>query len=200
MRNFNIDKGILETYVETGPYRRTHNMACVAETVPDAIRCTKQLPDGSLEERSIRFNPDHPERIQVEFAIALRGDKPQDWRFTSQTGFHPGTRAKDADTLSVYAKTDRWQIVNRGWLVDKGPDAETLRNARGGGLAFYNHDAKYGALIRYPAEEVGELYLFWHPERPQLNLDVRTPKVTLQPGQSLRLHYTIEYLESPPAD
>ena len=89
-------------------------------------------------------------------------------------------------------------MVNRGWHIDDGPDAQTMLNARGGGFAFYNHEAKFGALITYSPEEVGQLYMFWHPERPQLNMDLRTPKVTLSPGQSLQLHYTLEYIAEPP--
>lgn len=29
-------------------------------------------------------------------------------------------------------------------------------------------------------------------------MDLRTPTVTLSPGQSLQLHYTVEYLAEPP--
>jgi hypothetical protein len=73
-----------------------------------------------------------------------------------------------------------------------------LRNAKGGGFAFYNHEAKFGALITYLPAELGELYMYWHRERPQLNLDIRSPTVTLDRGQTLQLHYTIEYLAEPP--
>ena len=40
--------------------------------------------------------------------------------------------------------------------------------------------------------------MYWHRERPQLNLDIRSPTVTLDRGQTLQLHYTIEYLAEPP--
>jgi hypothetical protein len=88
--------------------------------------------------------------------------------------------------------------MNRGWYVDDGPDAEKLQNAKGSGYAFFNHEAKFGALITFTPEEVGQLYMFWHPERPQLNLDVRTPTTTLNPGQTMQLRYTLEYLVEPP--
>jgi hypothetical protein len=195
MQNFNIEKGILETFVETGPYRRSWNMECTAETTPTSITCVKTLDDGTREERTISLAED---KVEVGFKIVQAASKSETWRFTSQVGFHPGTRSKDADVLTVCVKDDAWKAVNREWLVDKGPDAGLLESAKGGGYAFYNRDAKYGALISYRPEEVGELKLFWHPERPQVNLELRTQKTKLEPGQSLGLAYTIEYLTDAP--
>lgn len=198
MQTSNLEKGRLETFVVVGTYPREQHLDCNVATVKDAITLTKKLDDGTVEERVIRLSEEQPEKVQVSFRLVQGRAAPQAWRFTSQTGFHPGTPTKDADTLTVYAKCPEWTVVNRGWSVDDGPAAETLRNAKGGGLGFYNHESKFGALITYPPEELGQLYFFWHSERPQLNLDVRTPTVTLTPGQTLQLHYTIEYLAAPP--
>ncbi len=193
-----MDKGILETFVISGGYKRTAHMECAAEATKDAVTLTKKLDDGTVETRIFRLSEDAPEKVQVSFSLTQGGTAPQKWRFDSQTGFDPGTHAKDADTLTVYAKAPEWTVMNRGWYVDDGPDAEKLQNARGGGFAFFNHEAKFGALITYVPEEVGQLYMFWHPDRPQLNMDVRTPTTTLNPGQILQLHYTIEYIAEPP--
>ncbi len=199
-----MDKGALETFVVSGGYHRTPHMECAAEItngkdgVPNAITLTKKLDDGTVETRVFRLADDAPGKVQVSFSLTQGGTVPQSWRFDSQTGFDPGTHAKDADTLTVYAKAPEWMVVNRGWYVDDGPDAEKLQNAKGGGFAFYNHDAKFGALITYVPEEVGQLYMFWHPDRPQLNMDVRTPTTLLNPGQAMQLHYTLEYLTEPP--
>jgi hypothetical protein len=193
-----MDKGILETFVISGGYRRTAHMECAAETTKDAVTLTKKLDDGTVEQRIFRLSEDAPEKVRVSFSLTQGGTAPQKWRFDSQTGFDPGTHAKDADTLTVYAKAPEWTVMNRGWYVDDGPDAERLQNAKGGGFAFYNHEAKFGALITFTPDEVGQLYMFWHPERPQLNMDVRTPTVTLNPGQTMQLHYTLEYIAAPP--
>jgi len=198
MQTTDMEKGRLETYVVVGTYPREQHMTCTLNTAMDVITLVKELDDGTVEERVIRLSEDLPEKVQVSFRLVQGVKSPQAWRFTSQTGFDPGTRAKDADQLMVYAKTSEWKVVNRGWQVDDGPSAETLRNAKGGGFAFYNHEAKFGALITYLPAELGELYMYWHRERPQLNLDIRSPTVTLDRGQTLQLHYTIEYLAEPP--
>lgn len=197
MQNLNIDKGILETYVETGNYRRTQQLECTAEATSDTIRMTKTLPGGTKEERTVCLDNEQPELVRVGFAINQGGANEQSWRFISQTGFHPGTRTKNADQLSVYVRSNGWKVVNRGWIVDKGPDAEVVRTAKEGQIAFFNHKSKFGALIACPPQEVGEFCFYWHPERPQLNLEVRTPKATLKPGESLKLGYMIRYLDKP---
>jgi len=198
MQTPDMDKGVLETFVISGGYKRTSHMGCAAETTKDTITLTKKLDDGTVESRVFRLAEDAPEKLQVSFSLTQGGTAPQKWRFDSQSGFDPGTHAKDSDTLTVYAKAPEWMVMNRGWYVDDGPDAEKLQNARGGGYAFFNHEAKFGALITYVPEEVGQLYMFWHPDRPQLNMDVRTPTTTLNPGQTMQLHYTIEYITEPP--
>jgi hypothetical protein len=204
-----MEKGILETYVLSGSYKRTQQMNCTAEVettdtaakdggAPSKITLTKKLEDGTVEQRVFRLSDDAPKKVQMSFSLTQGGTAPRPWRFNSQTGFDPGTHTKDADTLTVYAKAPEWTVMNRGWYVDDGPDAEKLQNAKGGGYAFFNHEAKFGALITFTPEEVGQLYMFWHPERPQLNMDVRTPTTTLNPGQTMQLRYTLEYLVEPP--
>lgn len=200
MRNFNIEKGIITTFVETGTYRKTENVKCTAETTPTAIRCLKTLPDGTREERVVRLSEQDPGRVQVEFNLVQASTGSQAWRFFSQAGFLPSTQSKDAGVLSVYVNGTGWQTVNRDWAMDHGPDGALLKKVSGGAYAFYDHEAKYGALIRYRPEEVGELFLYWHPERPQVNLELRTPLATVPPGKSLKLAYTIEYLAEAPQD
>jgi hypothetical protein len=173
-------------------------MNCILDQAKDAITLTKKLGDGTVEQRVISLSEDAPERVKFSFRLVQGDARSQLWRFTSQTGFDPGTHTEDAEKLTVYAKAPGWKVVNRGWHVDDGPDAKTLQQARGGGLAFYNHEAKFGALITYLPQELGQVYMCWHPERPQLNMDVRTPTVTLTPGQALQMYYTIEYLTQPP--
>lgn len=110
----------------------------------------------------------------------------------------PDTHSKDADILTVSVKDGKWKTINRGWQMDKGPDGGLLKTAKDGAYAFYDHEANYGALIQYQPQVVDELFLYWHPERPQVNLELRTPMTTLEPGKSLQLAYTIEYLAKAP--
>jgi hypothetical protein len=198
LQTSNLEKGRLETYVVAGTYAREQHLNCSVNATKEAITLTKKLDDGTVEQRVIGFSQDLPKKLQIAFRLVQGRNAPQAWRFYSQAGWDPGTPARDAEILSVYARTPEWKVVNRGWQLDDGPDAETLRKAKGGGFAFYNHESKFGALINYLPAEVGQIYLFWHPERPQLNMDVRTPAVTLNAGETLQLHYSIEYLAEPP--
>lgn len=200
MQSSNIEKGILETFVQTGPYRRVDNLECTAETEPGAIVLTKKLPDGTVEKRAFRLDDAAHDKLRVEFTVTQGGAAQETWRFYSQTGFHPGTKTRNADVLSVYVLDGDWKVVNRDWMVDKGPDADLLKKVGGGGFAFFNHEARFGARMTFNPQEAGELYMFWHPERPQLNMEIRTPKATLQPGQGLHLAYTIEYLDNAPGE
>lgn len=198
MKSFDIEKGILETFAVVGPYRRTQLMQCRVETTGTAIKMEKELPDGSTEIRTISLSPETPGKLRVHFSLTQGGQSTQSWRFNSQTGFNPGTRTKDAGILSVYVGNDGWKRVNQGWNIDDGPDAELMDNPRDGGFAFFNHEAKFGALLTFDPKQVGKVYMFWHPERPQLNMDVRTPTVALEPGHTLELDYNLEYLTEAP--
>ena len=144
-------------YVVVGNYTREQHLKCVVDQAKDAITLTKKLGDGTVEQRVISLSEDTPERVQVSFRLVQGDTRSQMWRFNSQTGFDPGTHTQDAEKLTVYAKAPEWKVVNRGWRVDDGPGAKTLQQAKGGGLAFYNHEAKFGALITYLPQELGQV-------------------------------------------
>lgn len=142
-------KGRLETYVVAGTYPREDHLNCRVSSTPEAITLTKELDDGTAEERVICLSPAEPGKVHVSFRLLQGRPGPQVWQFYSQAGWDPGTSSAESEALTVYARTKEWQVVNRSWHVDDGPDAQTLLHARGGGFAFYNHQAKFGALITY---------------------------------------------------
>ena len=112
--------------------------------------------------------------------------------------FDPGSGSDDSKVVAVYVKDGGWTLVNHEWKNGTGPDAEKLDKAKGGGFAFFNHEAGFGAEVTYDPAKAGHPSLWWNPERPQVNLEVFSPDVELKTGESLSLNYKFEYLKEPP--
>jgi hypothetical protein len=197
-RMWDFEKGVVETAVETGPYQRAPHTAYTAETTSNAITLRHETSFGSLETRVIRLPEETPDQIRVEFMLEQKGPDTHPWRFNSRCGFDPGIRTLDANLLSVYVNNDGWKRVNSGWINNDGPNAHLMDHPTGGGFAFFNHEAKFGALIAFDPKDVGKNGLFWCPERPLLVLETHTPTVSVAPGEALTLGYTIQYITSPP--
>jgi hypothetical protein len=100
--------------------------------------------------------------------------------------------------LSVHIKNDTWAKINREWKMDTGPDVEILNKAKGGAFAFFNREAGFGALVTYDPARIDHPYLWWNPERPQVNLELFTPAIELKTGESLAFTYQFEFLKEPP--
>jgi len=73
-----------------------------------------------------------------------------------------------------------------------------LAKAKGGGFAFFNHDAGFGALVTYDPATIERPYLWWSTERPQVNLELFSSAAELKTGESLSLKYEFQYLKEPP--
>jgi hypothetical protein len=102
--------------------------------------------------------------------------------------------------MSAYIKKDgKWEKFNRNWTFGNNSEAMgMLKKATGGEFAFYNHEAGFCVLVTYNPTMFAFPRLWWVPERPQINLELFTPGVTLKPGQSLRFAYGFKYLKLPP--
>ena len=198
-RMWDFEKGVFETAVEIGPYQRAPHTAYTAETTAGAVTLRHETAFGSKETRVIRLPEETPDLVRVEFTVEQRGTEAHAWRFNSRCGFDPGIRTLDAGRISVYVDRDGWRRVNRDWINNGGPDAALMDHPSGGRFAFFNHEDKFGALISFDPKEVDKTGLFWTPERPLLALETHTPTVTLAPGETLRLAYTIGYLDAAPA-
>ncbi|HPC16794.1 MAG TPA: DUF4838 domain-containing protein [Candidatus Hydrogenedentes bacterium] len=160
-----------------------------------SIVLAKTLEDGSTFERRIALDGD-----AIAFASKLTNAtaQPKEYQFKAHPEFDAATNTADSDIVTAYIKDAEWKKINRHWIMDKGPDAGLLKQAQGGGFAFFNHKEKFGVNVSYDPAKIGEPYLFWNPEWSQINLELFTPAKELKPGESLSLEYTYRFLGEPP--
>jgi len=159
---------------------------------------TKTLEDGSIIQRRVTLDPQAPEKISFEWTLTHKGPQPKTYQVKARPEFDPGSNSDDSKVISMYVKDGGWTLVNHEWKNNTGPDAEMLNKAKGGGFAFFNHEAGFGAEVTYDPAKVDHPSLWWDPDRPQVNLEVFSPASELKTGESLSLNYKFEYLKEPP--
>ena len=68
----------------------------------------------------------------------------------------------------------------------------------GGVFAYYNHPAGFGVEQRFDPADFESLALFWSPGRRQVNLEMNSRVVALEPGEQAGYAYEVRYLDAPP--
>ncbi len=179
-------------------YNDAKPAAFTAKLDGTVLSLSKALEDGSVIERSIALKPDAPSKIFFSSKITHKGPAAKTYQFKSHPEFDPGSNSANCEIISAYAKDSAWTRFNREWKRDEGPDAELLNKAKGGAFAFFNHEAHFGLSVNYDPVQVDHPYLWWRPDLEQINLELITPAVELQPGGSMKLDYAFELLAEPP--
>jgi len=197
-RMWDFEKGVIETAVESGPYQRAPHTAYLAETSPNAITMRHETPFGAVETRVVHLPEETPDQVRVEFTLEQKGPGTHQWRFNALCGFDPGIRTMDAGRMSVYVNSGGWKRVNKDWVFNEGPDAGLMAHPDGGGFAFFNHEDKFGALLRFDPKQVSKNGLLSFPERPLLVMEVHTPTVEVAQGETLKLEYSIQHITEAP--
>ncbi len=192
--------GFVGTHEEWWANQNAHTEKTVFSVKQDgqSLTLTRSLPAGSKMVRRIRLERDAPEKVCFETTITHQGDTPKTYQVKVHPEFNAHTNTDDSTVLSAYVKRHRWMRFNRGWKQYDGPKAGLLKGAKGGGLAFYNHEAKFGMLVTYPPAQYDGPRLWWRPEDAQVNLELITPAVELTKGKLLEYAYQFEYLTKPP--
>lgn len=162
------------------------------------VTLTKTLPDGSTIVRIIALREDHPERIYCESTITHQGTEPKEYQIKVHPEFDVVTPTKSTDIITGYVLNGRWAKFNDEWEIYTGPKGELLKNARGGAFAFFNHRVRCGMVEKYRPEQLDSPRFWWHPDWPQVNLELFTRKVMLNKGESFSYQYEFEYLSAPP--
>ncbi len=188
------------THEEWWAHEDTHPAKTVFTAMRDgtSLTLTTQLKENGTMVRRIGLDPADAKRVWFETTITHDGQTPKKYQVKVHPEFDAGTTSDDSAILAAYVKRDRWVKFNDGWERYDGPKADLLKSAPGGGLAFYNHDAKFGMLVTYDPEQIAEPRLWWHAERSQVNLELITREVELKNGEAFRYAYTFEYLDEPP--
>lgn len=188
------------THQELGMQGYDHKKPAAFSAQQDKLSLvlTKQLPDASTIARRVWLTPTQPEKIFFQTTITHRGEAAKTYQTKAHPEFDTHTKTEDSNVLTAYVKRDRWVKFNNDWSRDHGPKEHLLKTAKGGGLAFFNHDADFGMLVTYKPEHCQEPRLWWNPDRSQANLELITPAVKLNKGQTFAYAYQFEYLTEPP--
>lgn len=159
---------------------------------------SKTLEDGSTLKRLIHVGTLANPSIRFETHLTHRGKTPRTYQFEVHPEYDAGTASNKAETLGVYIKNQDWVLFNTDWQIDRGPRQDLLKTAQGGGFAYYNHKRGFGVRETYDPKAFEKPFLHWMPERKQLQLQLTTRAVKLQPQQSYSFSYQIDYLRNPP--
>lgn len=133
--------------------------------------------------------------IRCVSALENRSDEPRQRRLVVHPEWDAGTDSADHRDLGAYVRIEgRWRAFNRDLHQDQGPDTPLLREGlAGGAIGFYNHREKYGLVMRFEPQNIARLRTWWVPQYRQINCELETPLLTLQPGEIAEVRYTVEF-------
>ena len=193
----NVLQGALDEVGQKG-FLSTAFSPFKAESTADSIHMTRTLEDGSTVERRISLSKAHPDIIEFETRLTHRGAKPVSYQYRARPEFDAFTGTNDANLMCVYIKGASWRQINRGWKDNNGPDKEAMLAAKGGGIAYFNQDAKAGVRITYSTNSVKYPQLWWRPQYQQVNLELFSMERELKAGETLDFAYQFQFLNEPP--
>lgn len=177
-----------------------------AKVEGSVLTLTRQLADGSNIVRTIELKPEAHAKIFCRSVVVHQGAEPKVYRIMAQPTFGAGTYTRDYRKLAGYCKTGdsdrKWTVLDENWKEGVNPRQDLLnRSLAGGGIAFYNHEMRFGVAETYdpsPFAFVKFRWIGWLGPRPQLGLELMTKETELKKGESLSYSYQLEYLDQPP--
>jgi len=170
-----------------------------AERDGQSVKLTGKLLDGVTVQRRISLSASEPGKVFFESQVTNTAQAPVRLQIKARPEFNAATRTRDSRILAAYVNRDgSWVTFNEGWHQYDGPKKDLLKTAKGGGLAFFNNEAKFGMHLIYRPDQYAEPRLRWIPDLTQINLEVWTPDAELKTGESLKYAYQMEYLSEPP--
>jgi len=164
----------------------------------NSIVLTKTLDDGSEIQRIIRLGEGDDDKVHFESSITHKGSEPKAFQLRVHPEYDAASSSKDGSVVSGYAKNGEWRWINQEWDFDHPPEEDFLRESKGGGIAFFNHQARYGIRQTFDPEAFEYPYFWWGPRKFQVNLELVTKKQTLQPGEIFKFGYAVEFLSEAP--
>lgn len=172
---------------ENAPARPFH-----AERIPGGVVLTKTDGDSVVHARRLVLDGGV---IRCTSTLENRGAAPRTRRLVVHPEWDAGTASADVRDLGAYVRIDgRWRAFNRDLHQDRGPDTALLQAGLAGrAMAFYNHREGYGLVLRYESPNVAGLRTWWVPQYRQINLELETPPLVLQPGDIAEIRYTVEF-------
>jgi hypothetical protein len=163
----------------------------------NSVFITREFNDGSVWHRKIFLDKEIQEiRIIAEYTA---GQEKSDWEIHERPCLFRISGSEDPKVVPVYTKDSGWMQGNLDWQFDREIIFQHLLRTDTActSYAFYDHLKNYGISQNFNQGTFRRFFLFWHPGRKELGMEMYMPAQTLQKGQKLSFSYGINYLESP---
>ncbi|HNQ72685.1 MAG TPA: DUF4838 domain-containing protein [Verrucomicrobiota bacterium] len=163
---------------------------------PHDARFTLTTKDGARLERRITLQGE-----AIRFTTVATAGKARTFDFQIHPEYDTATGTDDPEVLAIYVRQPGWQQVNRHWRHAEPTSEQRAvvhQAVQGGAYAYFNHQAGFGVEQRFAPGDFARLGVFWEPSRQQINLELFSPIVSLQPGEQMRYAYEVRHLQRPP--
>jgi hypothetical protein len=163
----------------------------------NSVFITREFNDGSVWRRKIFLAKEIQEiRIIAEYTA---GQEKSDWEVHERPCLFRISGSEDPKVVSVSTKDSGWMQGNLDWQFDREIIFQHLLRTDTActSYAFYDHLKNYGISQNFNQGTFRRFFLFWHPGRKELGMEMYMPPQTLQKGQKLSFSYGINYLERP---
>lgn len=163
----------------------------------NSVFITREFNDGSVWRRKILLGRDTQEIcVMAEYTA---GSEKSDWEVRERPCLFCISGSEDPKIVSVYTKVSEWKQGNLDWQFDREIIFEHLLRTDTActSCAFYDHSRNFGISQNFQSETFRRFFLFWHPGRKELGMEMCVTPQTLQKGQKLSFSYGINYLETP---
>jgi hypothetical protein len=163
----------------------------------NSVFITREFNDGSVWRRKIFLSEDKQEiRIAAEYTA---GSEKSGWKAHERPCLFRISGSEDPQVVSICTKDSKWMQGNLDWQFDREIIFQHLMRTDTActSYAFYDHLKNYGISQNFNQGTFKRFFLFWHPGRKELGMEMYMPLQTLQEGQKLSFSYGINYLERP---
>ena len=162
-----------------------------------SVFITREFNDGSVWRRKIFLPEDKQEiRIAAEYTAGL---EKSGWKGHERPCLFRISGSEDPGIVSVYTKDSKWNQGNLDWQFDREIIFQHLLRTQSAcsSYAFYDHTKNFGISQDFTPGTFQRFFLFWHPGRKELGMEMSMTPKTLQKGEKVSFGYAINYLQRP---
>jgi hypothetical protein len=161
----------------------------------NSVFITREFNDGSVWRRKIFLPEDKQEiRIAAEYTAGL---EKSGWKGHERPCLFRISGSEDPGIVSVYTKDSKWNQGNLDWQFDREIIFQHLLRTQSAcsSYAFYDHTKNFGISQDFTPGTFQRFFLFWHPGRKELGMEMSMTPKTLQKGEKVSFGYAINYLQ-----
>jgi hypothetical protein len=163
----------------------------------NSVFITREFNDGSVWRRKI-FLPQHNQEIRIAAEYSAGLEKPG-WKVHERPCLFRISGSEDPKVVSVYTNDSGWKQRNLNWQFDREIIFQHLLKTESAcsSYAFYDHTKNFGISQDFTPDTFQRFFLFWHPGRKELAMEMWMAPTTLQKGEKVSFGYAINYLQRP---